>query len=184
MNRSFYLMHPLWGLNRIYQKAMRYIRGLWVSIIFESGNNLQIGKGGVFDCLNIQFGSNVVIGQGVHIFGRGKLTLGNNVMIGDGTIICIAKEISIGNDTMIAAQCYITDCNHGMHLGKLMREQPVSIKPTIIGSDVWLGCGCKVLAGANIKDGTVLGAGTILDYITGENEIIIPPRDNRSYARR
>ena len=65
---------------------------------------------------NIQFGRNVTVFPNVHIFGLGKVTLGDNVSIGDGTIICAAQDIVIGKNTMIAAQCYIIDCNHGMHL--------------------------------------------------------------------
>lgn len=83
----------------------------------------------------------------------GNVTIEDNVSIGDGTIICAAKDIVIGKNTMIAAQCYIIDCNHGMHVGVCMCEQPLSVHPTKIGEDVWLGCGCKILAGSEIFDG-------------------------------
>lgn len=85
---------------------------------------------------NIIFGNNVTLYPNVHIFGSGKVTIIDNVSIGDGTIICLAEDIVIGRNTMIAAQCYIIDCNHGMHVGNYMYEQPLSIQPSKIGEDV------------------------------------------------
>lgn len=60
----------------------------------------------------------------VHIFGSGKVTIMDNVSIGDGTIICVAEDIVIGRNKMISAQCYIIDCNHGIHVGNYMCECP------------------------------------------------------------
>ena len=133
--------------------------------------------GANLDSKNIVFGHNITISPHVHIFGAGKLIIGNNVVIGDGTVICCADEIYIGNDTMIAAQCYITDCNHGTHQGSPMRVQPIRIKSTRIGSNCWISAGCKVLAGAVINDGTVLSAGTIITSEIPPESFIINNRD-------
>lgn len=39
---------------------------------------------------------------------------------------------------------------------------PLTVHPTKIGEDVWLGCGCKILAGFEISDGAVIGAETVI----------------------
>ena len=33
---------------------------------------------------------------------------------------------------------------------------------TVIGNDVWIGAGCCILAGVNIEDGAVIGAGSVV----------------------
>lgn len=126
---------------------------------------------------NIIFGDNVTLYPNVHIFGSGKVTIMDNVSIGDGTIICAVEDIVIGRNTMIAAQCYIIDCNHGMHVGNYMCGQPLSIHPTKIGEDIWLGCGCKILAGSGISDGAVIGAGTVISGKVEKNKIYFAKRE-------
>ena len=65
-----------------------------------------------------------------------------------------------------------------------MREQPLSIHPTKIGADVWLGCGCKILAGAKISDGAVIGAGTVISGKVEENTICFTKREYCEKARK
>lgn len=176
-----YLKNPLWGILTLRNKLCNRCRGVIYQITYHSGHNLRISRGVTIESQNIVFGQNVYVYPNVHIFGGGKLVLGDNIVIGDGTVICCANEIYIGNDTMIAAQCYITDCNHGTHQGLPMRNQTIKTKKTGIGSNCWISAGCKVLAGALVNDGTVLAAGTI---ITSE----IPPEsfiiNNRDFIRK
>lgn len=138
---------------------------------------MLISNGVVLESENIVFGNNITISPNVHIFGAGKLVIGNNIVIGDGTIICIADQISIGDDTMIAAQCYITDCNHGTHQGEIMRLQSMRVKNTMIGENCWIGAGCKVLAGAIVHNGTVLSAGTIVTSEIEPESFIVSHRE-------
>lgn len=133
---------------------------------------------------NITFGSNVTLYPNVHIFGLGHIIIGDNVAIGDGTIICANKDIIIQKNTMIAAQCYIIDCNHGMHLSRgAMNKQPLSVRPVKIGEDAWIGCGCKVLAGSEISNGAVIGAGTVVNGKIEEKTICYTKREYCKKAR-
>lgn len=152
-------MKTIWFMRRLIEKCWRILKYTQLSVLYHPDGF-------------------------VHIFGPGKVTLEDNVSIGDGTIICAAQDIVIGKNTMIAAQCYIIDCNHGMHMGKNMREQPLSVHPTKIGEDVWLGCGCKILAGAEISDGAVIGAGTVISGKVEENTICFTKREYCEKARK
>ena len=116
----------------------------------------------IIEAANVTFGSGVILYPNVHIFGGGNVEIGNNVSIGDGTVICAASSVVIGDNSLIAGQCYLIDCNHGMHLGEPMRRQPMSIKKVTIGEDCWLGAGVKVLPGVTVMDGAVVGAGEVL----------------------
>lgn len=152
----------IWTMKRIIEKIGVFMRSIKVKILYHTKSKVNILGKVYLNNPNIKFGNNVTLYPNVHILGQGTIEIGDNVVIGDGTIVCAAQDIKIGNDSMVAAQCYIIDLNHGMHLGQNMREQKVSVRPTYIGSDVWVGCGCKILAGSNIADGAVIGAGTVI----------------------
>ena len=65
-----------------------------------------------------------------------------------------------------------------------MRDQALSIHPCYVGEDVWLGCDCKVLAGAEISDGVVIGAGTVVTGIIEKNTIYLQERHYRQKSRK
>lgn len=179
-----YIKNPIWGIRKIKKKCMERIRGIVATIEYSSGSNLCIGKNVQLDILKITFGKNVVLNSNIHIFGEGELYIGDDVCIGDGTIVCVKKKVEICKDTMIAAQCYITDCNHGTYIGEPMIKQELRAKSVYIGSDVWIGCGCKVLMGARIGDGAVLGAGSIINNEIGDKQMVVPNRETSCYDRK
>ena len=97
---------------------------------------------------------------GVQFFGDGPIVIGNHVNIGNNTLLYASKDggITIGDDTMIAADCYIIDMDHGLKAGVPVRKQQNTVQRVHIGKDVWLAAGCKILKGAQINDGAVVGA--------------------------
>lgn len=107
---------------------------------------------------NIRFGNNVTLFEGVQIWGKGLVEIGDNTAIGKDTIIFAAEKISIGSDVAIAGQCYIIDCDHKTDRDQLIREQALLTSAVYIGNDVWVGAGSKILKGAKLSDGTVIGA--------------------------
>lgn len=72
---------------------------------------------------------------------------------------------------MIAGQCYIIDMDHGISADELIRFQHNSVEPVTIGNDCWIAAGCKVLKGSHIKDGTVIGALSLVKGEIPENAI-------------
>lgn len=124
---------------------------------------------------NIKVGKNVVIYPDVMLFGDGIIEIGDNVDIGNGTIIYASKDggVKIGSNTMIAAQTYIIDCDHGVELGKLMREQANTVKPVVIGEDVWIAAGCKILKGSKIGNGAVIGAASVVKGEIADNAVAV-----------
>lgn len=109
---------------------------------------------------NIKIGKNVTIYPDVYFWGEGLIEIGDNVDIGKGTIIFAKSKVIIGNNTLIAGQCYIIDCNHGTSIDMLIQEQDLEFDDCgiRIGSDVWIAAGCKIVKGALINDGAVVGA--------------------------
>jgi acetyltransferase-like isoleucine patch superfamily enzyme len=112
---------------------------------------------------NLAFGENFTVYPNVCFWGDGEIIIGDNVSIGDGTIIFCKSSIRIGNDVAIAAQSYVIDCDHGIKAGEIIRTQPLYSEPIEIGNDVWIAAGCKILKGAKINDGAVIGANSLVN---------------------
>lgn len=123
---------------------------------------------------HIKVGHNVTFYPNVYLWGN-NIEIGDNVDIGIGTIIYSKNGVKIGNNTIIAAQSYIIDSNHGIKKGKNIREQQDDSAPNgiTIGDDVWIGMQCSILKGANIGNGAVIGAQSLVNKEVPENAIVV-----------
>ncbi|NQY09003.1 MAG: acyltransferase [Flavobacteriales bacterium] len=117
---------------------------------------------------NITLGNNVTIGFGItfEIYRTGHLTIGSNVNLTQNIILSSNESITIGDNSLIGENVSIRDGNHETISGKLIRLQPLSIKPVFIGEDVWIGAGCRILEGARLANGVVLGANSVATHKT------------------
>lgn len=71
----------------------------------------------------------------------------------------------IGTYTLIGPYVQIADNNHTAKRENLMKFQRSTIKPLTIGEDVWIGSGARVLAGATIGNGIVIGTNSVVHMI-------------------
>ncbi len=138
---------------RLCRKGLRFGRGLYLE-----------GRVEVTCAKNIELGENVHLGRDVCLgaWPGGRIVVGNNTYIGRWTIVLGHRSVVIGNDCLIAPGCHITDVNHGIEVGELIRKQPLRSQEVRIGNDVWLGAGCSVLPGVRIEDGAVIGARAVV----------------------
>lgn len=104
------------------------------------------------------------------------LTVGRSARLSDGVHIGCLDRITIGDHLLAGSRVLISDHAHGCYRGAGGSDPGVppagralhSAGPVRLGSNVWLGDGVAVLAGADIGDGCVIGANSV---VTG----IIPP---------
>lgn len=113
------------------------------------------------------------------------LFIGKNCQFGDFTHIVGLNCVEIGNDVLIASKVFISDANHGNYSGNDQsnpneppNERSLNYKKTVIGNNVWIGENVVVLAGAEIGDGCIIGANSIITkkippycIVTGANQI-------------
>jgi len=101
----------------------------------------------------------------------GILLLGNNFTItGESSIVCY-KKISFGENCLVSWDCLFmdTDFHKILDVNNVVLNEPEQI---IIRNKVWIGCKCLVLKGANIKNGSIIGANsTVLNELENENSI-------------
>ncbi|MFS2154610.1 acyltransferase [Rhizobium sp. Rhizsp42] len=116
----------------------------------------------------IEIGDRLFTQSGVVLDAQsGKIEIGNNVSINDYSIVLGHGGVRIGDGTRIAAHVVIISFEHGYEDATvLIKDQPIKKGRVVIGGDVWIGAGAKVLAGSNIADGCVIGANSVIKGAT------------------
>lgn len=99
------------------------------------------------------------------------LTIGASARLSDNVHIACLNRVTIGAHLLCGSRILISDHAHGSYGGGGEASDPavppvqralVSTGPVLIGDNVWLGDGVAVLAGAEIGDGCVIGANSVV----------------------
>ncbi len=136
----------------------------------------SIGRGFRMEQLPyIQGRGKIVIGNDVRFSGKPSITFGHSFdgqapvfLIGDHTFIghaCgfnIGREIRIGRHCLFSTgvHCYDLD-GHPVDAALRRAGKPTpaeSVRPVVIGDDVWVGNGALILKGVSIGDRAIIGA--------------------------
>lgn len=116
----------------------------------------------------IVVGAHVVIDSFVKVKpagGVGDLLIGDHSVINAGCVLYTGHGISIGKHVAVAANCTFAPVNHAYReRGRLIREQGFlpSKGGIVVEDDVWIGANCVLLDGALLRQGCVVGAGSIV----------------------
>ena len=109
-------------------------------------------------------GSNVGIKPYVVLQRLENLSLGDNVSIHHFCYIDAEGGVKIGNDVSIAHNSSILSSNHVWDNPELpIKYNPVKYAEVFIDDDVWIGCGCRILAGTHIRSHSVVAAGAVVN---------------------
>lgn len=108
-------------------------------------------------------GDNIYIGRWCKIKNLANINLGSNISIHEYCYIDGIGGLNIGDDVSIAHCSSIISFDHGLSRGNMsFKYQPLRKKPIIIGSNVWIACGVRVLAGSKIHSNSVIGANSVV----------------------
>lgn len=108
-------------------------------------------------------GDNIFIGKNVVIKNFDGLSLGSNISIHANSYIDAAGGVYIGDEVSMAHNSSIVSFEHTWgDIYTPIKYNPTKLKGVYIGSDVWIGCGVRVLAGSQIKERTVIAAGAVV----------------------
>ena len=97
--------------------------------------------------------------------GSGDLVIGARTVINSGCVLYTGNGIQIGDDVAIAANCTFAPVNHEFRRRDLLicRQGFRSSKGGIvIENDVWVGANSVILDGAVLRQGCVIGAGSVV----------------------
>ncbi|MGI9544564.1 MAG: acyltransferase [Cyclobacteriaceae bacterium] len=115
---------------------------------------------------NISIGEGAVVKEGAKVCSCNKqaqISIGANTTVGYHTYIFASNRIEIGDNCLIAPFVYLVDSDHGIERNQLINKQPNITAPILVGNDVWISTGAKVLKGVRIGDGAVIAAGALVN---------------------
>lgn len=126
------------------------------------------------------FGEDSIIFDHVIIHRPDKVQIGSRTSLAEFVHIWGGGGIYIGDDVLIASHVVITSQTHKVSKLNLFRETHDE-KPIIIGNNVWIGAGAIILPGVRISDGSIIGAGSLVNKDVGPNIVSagIPSREIR-----
>lgn len=111
-----------------------------------------------------QCGNNVVIQPNVFLFRLEHVTFGNNISIHPMCYIDGTGGLTIGNEVSIAHNSTVLTTNHAWDDTSLpIKYNEVESGSVTIEDDVWIGCGCRVLAGVHVGTRSVIAAGAVVN---------------------
>ncbi|NMV39281.1 acyltransferase [Ralstonia insidiosa] len=119
-------------------------------------------------------GTRIVVGPGARIDafvkvkpagGSGDLVIGEHSVINAGCVLYTGNGIRIGTGVAVAANCTFAPVNHAYQ----DRHTPIRLQgflPSkggiVVEDDVWIGANCVLLDGAVLRQGCVIGAGSVV----------------------
>ncbi len=131
---------------------LRYI--LVKNLCIECGDNIAIYEGVYLKAVqNIKIGDNVSIHSMCYIDGTGGLTIGNNISIAHASTIMTTNHTWGNKEIPIKYNDSIVD-------------------PVVVKDDVWIGAGCRILAGTTINTRAIVAAGAVVTKDVLPNTIV------------
>lgn len=100
-----------------------------------------------------------------------SIEIGNNVFVGFNCEFNSSTKIIVGDDCLIASFCTFSDNGHSFNNNELIRSQPCTKQDIVVGNNVWIGTHCSILQGVHIGEGSVIGAGSVVNKSIPENEV-------------
>jgi len=118
--------------------------------------------------------------------GVGNVVIGKSTYINSGCVLYSGNGIYIGDYVSIAANCTFAPVNHAFNDASILIQKQRFLPSKggiVIEDDVWIGANCVLLDGAILRQGCVVGAGSL---VRGEVEAyaIVAGNPIRNIGRR
>lgn len=113
----------------------------------------------------------IMHGCKINVGENGQLIFGDNFNMSTECALVAEKKITIGNNSGISWESLVmdTDFHHIFDENGQVFNHP---KEVVIGDNVWVGCRCTILKGANLPNGSIIAAGSLVTKkLVGEKSI-------------
>lgn len=128
-------------------------------------------------------GKNVSIKQYVFLENIQNISFGNNVSVHPFCYLEGSGGIDIGNDVSLAHNTSVLSVNHTWGNYEIpIKYNPIEHVPIKICDDVWVGCGCRLMAGITVNSRSIIAAGAVVTKNVGANTIVggVPAKQIKS----
>lgn len=104
-----------------------------------------------------------------------RIEILDGVYIGRNANIHTNSKIKIGRDAVLSDYIYISTLAHGIDpsAGRIMSQQDIDKGEVLLGNNVFLGFGVKILPNIHLGDWTIVGAGSVVTKSFSEGYVII-----------
>ena len=118
-------------------------------------------------------GNNVSIKQYVFLENIRNISFGDNVSVHPFCYLEGSGGIDIGNDVSLAHNTSILSVNHTWEKYEIpIKYNLIEHMPVKICDDVWVGCGCRLMAGITIHSRSIIAAGAVVTRDVESNTIV------------
>jgi acetyltransferase-like isoleucine patch superfamily enzyme len=91
------------------------------------------------------------------------VNIGSGSMVGENCFLDGYGGLTIGSNVLIAHNSSLISEDHGYATRSMpIRRQPKTAGAIVVGDDVWIGCGVRVLKGVTIGNGAIIAAGAVV----------------------
>lgn len=105
----------------------------------------------------------VRIYEGVTVWYPYRVSIGDKTTLNEWVYIDGFGGVTIGHDVRIAHRVTIMSSDHNFESrDRCIREQGLSVSPTRIDDDVWIGAGAIILPGVHLMKGAIVAAGAVV----------------------
>jgi acetyltransferase-like isoleucine patch superfamily enzyme len=148
------------------------------NVTLRHPTKMRIGQGTAVDddCLldargttagRFVIGARVLIARACLIQSKsdaGTVEIGDECSIGGQSTLTSSGGVRLGRHVLVAGQCYIGGGRYRTEDRSvpMIKQGMYSRGPVVIGDDVWLGAGARVLDGVEVGSGAVIGAGSVV----------------------
>jgi acetyltransferase-like isoleucine patch superfamily enzyme len=148
-------------------KFIWFLRASALRLLYRDLCMLYIGKPIFWDGLTrfkLGHGVGIFPGSRIEVLKNSRLTIGDNTKIGHNFFVDASAPVTIGKNCVISANVFIGTQDYNWRMvGKQGFKQSATLKKeVIIGENVFVGLNSVILPGANIPNGTVIKANSII----------------------
>jgi acetyltransferase-like isoleucine patch superfamily enzyme len=144
-------------------------------VVLRHPHKVRLGDGVTVDDLvvldakgttnrGIDVGRGVFLGRGTILSCKdGDIALGDHSNLGFHCEVFSGSSVTVGAHALFAAQAYLVGGGHEFEgKGAAVIDQPRTSRGIVLGDNVWLGTGAKVLDGIRVGSHAVVGANAVV----------------------
>jgi acetyltransferase-like isoleucine patch superfamily enzyme len=153
-----------------------YIRLIFNRFFHKRGKNSLIRRPSridVFPYNRFELGDNSTIESYCVVNnGAGDVVIGKKVRVGIGSVII--GPVKMGDGSGLGQHVFVSGFNHGYKDGtRNSSEQPLDLRPVVIGDESHIGANSVVLAGVKIGKRCQIGAGSVVTKDIPDFSIVV-----------